>query len=262
MRSRAAWMVTVVGLGSATMGCVAEPAPPEVGDAERVVIADGAFVAGAALVAAALAEAALGLGQLDFDSDEETAAALLSTHASETLPGCADVTAGELSVDVDLGADCELSTGSVATGQVEATVSGAPPVATIALGAVDVDGWQLEGWLYSSPTGEGLHDLTVDLTSGPQDLEGDLDGRLEAATVTLSGTLTALSGDVATSVSLTSVIYTSGDCYPGGGTLVISQPPVHLSVELDGDTARTGEVLVPVGRTFDMEILPPYGDCP
>ena len=95
MRGLATWAAATVFLGGAAWGCAPAEEQPEVGDAEREVIADAAHVAGAALVAAALAETVLGLGQLDIDADLETNAGALSAHATETLPDCADVTGAE-----------------------------------------------------------------------------------------------------------------------------------------------------------------------
>ena len=261
---RRATFVAFVLLLVAGPACV-EPEPRRVEDAHREAISTAGESLGAVVESLAAAAEALGLDRALWESDASVAALAASEHAG-AFASCATVSLDGSTVTLGFGPapGCELPSGAQLEGSLEATFSAGSSgiAATLVLHGLAMDDRTVDGSLVLQAGGEGELTVAVDLEAGGGSIDGFLLAEVAGETVTVDGELEVASEESTTLVSATAVVYTAGDCYPSGGVVVVTRPPVQLTFEMDHDTTETGEVVVSVGRRDETLTLPPHGDCP
>jgi len=237
-----------------------------------------AYALGAATVPALLQVASVADSFFQFDptldptQTDSANTGLIRAHLAQNLGTTGDggVACGTLSVSgTTLTASfgplpgCTLKNGVVLSGTFAVTVtkSGSSLTVTFTFTSATVDGTALSGTA-SFTTSDGMT-LTVNanVTVGTTTIStNNLTVVGGNGAITLSGFVTN-TGDANTTLQLSSVVWSSGACYPSAGTLTITKGVLSETVTFNAATATTGVVAVTIVQLMVSATLPPYGKC-
>jgi len=113
--------------------------------------------------------------------------------------------------------------------------------------------------------------------TGTNVLETDLNLTVETETITFKGSATVNTNDIVTSgtgsykdtkdnvnvtVTYTDLKWAYADCYPSGGTIVVSDGKITATITFSSNSASSGDVTVKVGAVEKTIKLDSYGSCP
>lgn len=256
-----------LGLALAACGGLAEEAPLDAEAAE----ASATFDEGGAGVSTT--QAALRVSDTVFDFDPtldgaatpEVNAENIRAHVSAQLPaGCA-VTREGSTVTLSFGPPPGCTVGDLTlTGTVivSLTKQGSVTTASLTFTDVTVDGVPLSGSAVFTTTDGSTFDVALSLTKDTRTLTAQLRVVGAAGSFTVDGSASVSSSGVTTSLRITQLHYTEGDCYPDGGTVTVTQGRVSQVITFSAETADTGVVTVTTGRRTTTDTLPAYGSCP
>jgi hypothetical protein len=184
------------------------------------------------------------------------------------LAGCGMVSLAGTTVTAAFGAapGCTLGNGTTVSGSAAVAVSKSATTITLVLtfSKLVVDGKDLDGSLTFVTSDGSTFSVSGSFTTGGETL---MVTRLtitgKSGSFTLSGSVTAVeAGGAQTALTFNGVVYQTGKCYPGGGTMTVVKAGVTMTVTFTSDTASTGNVTVTQGRRSYPATLPAYGPCP
>jgi len=191
--------------------------------------------------------------------------AAVDNQAKMAGGSCTMVSTSGNTVTANFGAPpgCKLSNGLVVSGTVTATVSASGTTTSVALAFmnVTVNGRALSGTMSFATTNGTSFQTTVALTSGSM-LTGTVAITGSATGFTFNGTLSAVAGDATTTITLNNVVYVTGDCYPSGGSMVVTKGKTSETITFNAMSASSGQVTVTIGKRSFPTTLPAYGQCP
>jgi len=192
-----------------------------------------------------------------------------STRVGDNLAGCGTVMLAGTTLSVDFGAapGCTLKTGLQVSGALAATF-GRPDAGTVQVSvtftSLVVDGTSFNGSAaFATKNGSTFTFTATALTVGALTLDENLTvvGTLGGATLDGTATL-AQPGKVTTQLTITGLQLRERQCYPSGGTVVITQAPSTVTLTFTASTATTGVVQLtymigPLSVTTPLML--PYG---
>lgn len=179
--------------------------------------------------------------------------------------GCGSVSVSGTTVTVTFGPapGCALQNGAKISGSVSVGVekSGSTITLTLTLTQVVSNGVPLSGNATFVTTTGSSFTVTANVTSGTTTwVVTDLTATGGTGTATLNGSVT-VSGDTASSLTLTSLTWAAAACYPHSGTIASKKGLVTTVITFDANTPITGLVKVTVGRKTSTVPLPSHGQC-
>ncbi len=191
----------------------------------------------------------------------------IETHTHATLTECGTITRTGAMITIDFGtAGCTTPSGHVVSGTIGVLIGASAGEATAMLTFTSfvLDGTALSGTLgfRTSATTLGVNiDLTSG-TSGTTTLSGSLTITATSGAFGLDGTLTSTRASIQTSIAITSLRWTRGECYPGEGSIDATTGAIDQTMTFTSSTAMTGIVEVTEGPITTRQMLPPYAHCP
>lgn len=191
----------------------------------------------------------------------------VETHTRASLTGCGTVTRTGAMLTVDFGsAGCTTPSGHVVSGSIGVLIGANAGEATAALTFTSfvLDGTALSGTLGFRTSATTLG-VSIDLTSGTSattTLSGSLTIIATSGAFGLDGVLTSTRASTQTTIAITSLRWTRGECYPGEGSIDATTGRIEQTMTFTSSTAMTGIVEVSEGPITTTQMLPPYGSCP
>ena len=199
-------------------------------------------------------------------SDPPTNAGLIRDYAESQFGACATVVVRAAVVTITLnGSGCTLPNGTSASGTMTLSLTkmGTNTTIAIAFANATIDGRPVSGTLNMTTSNASDYSASGMVTSGANSLTfSDTQVTGIAGSFTINGAVVAVKDGATTNVTLSSVVYRAGDCYPSGGTARIMRGMVTSTITFTNATASTGTVSVSTGRITTNKQLPAYGACP
>lgn len=190
----------------------------------------------------------------------------VADHARMQLNGCGMVSVSGATVTVNFGAPpgCTTVNGLQVSGSVSVAVSGGggSVTATVTLTNVVAGGSALAGTVSVQSSNGTSYTVNLQLTGSSNAAMGTLTLNATPTQWTLNGPLSTTRSGTTTQMTLNSVTYHPGDCYPNGGSVTLARGPVTLTETFSAGTASSGQVTVTQGRRTYTSTLPAYGSCP
>ena len=191
----------------------------------------------------------------------------VSDHVAEVFPGCPTPTveSGTLTLDFGDSTACTGTNGMSITGSVSIalTKEGSTLTAVTTYTNMTVNGKSLDGSLtFVTTTGSGFT-VSGSVVSGDKTLTfSSLNVTGSPSSMTVTGGVAVVQGGATTQLDFQSVTYTTGACYPNGGSVVLTRGALEETITFSSTTPSTGEVSVEVARRTSTRTLPAYGTCP
>lgn len=203
----------------------------------------------------------------DFDptlDPTKSAEANAQAVAAHVDAACAKATVTGATVTIDFGTGCTLTSGLVVSGKATVALSSAAGTltATVTFESFAVEGTAVSGTATFATKDGSTFVVTLALTSGANAVSGKLDVVGAKGSFTTSGTLDATKTGLTSKLTLTSLLYVMGNCYPSGGTVAVTKGKVTIAYGFTASTPSTGQVTVTTGKKQTTETLPAYGSCP
>lgn len=191
----------------------------------------------------------------------------VSDRADSVFAGCPTPTieGNTLSVDFGDSATCTGTNGVSVQGAISIalTKEGSTLTAVVTYTDMTVNGRDLDGTLtFVTSTGSGFT-ISGNLSTGGKSITfSDLSVTGAPASMSINGEIAVAEDSMITNLVFDALTYSTGDCYPSGGSLTIGVGAVSQTVTFSSATPATGEVTVEVGRRTSTSTLPAYGNCP
>jgi hypothetical protein len=188
----------------------------------------------------------------------------IRSHVTQNLSGCGMVALSGTSVSVNFGSGCQINKNAI-SGSLTASVSksGGTVSVSLVLTNLIVDGKGLDGTATFATTNGSSFEVTANLMIGGERVTAQgLTISGNTGMFTMNGAASVISDGITTSLTFNQVAYTSGDCYPSGGALVIMKALITETITFSPASASSGTVSVTIGRRMSTKTLPSYGSCP
>lgn len=199
-------------------------------------------------------------------NSEENAQAVLNAISANSQ--CVDVTMGEdnITVQADFTGSCPVEYAGVnLEGSVSVSVLSEGGVVTVTFEFTDfsIDGLpELNGSGEISWDGSGNYELAIDLVAGATSISFQGALVVDQGSVFLSGSASYSKNTIEYVLTITDLVWETGDCYPSGGEIIIENGLLDKSIEFSESTPQTGEAEITIRNTTDVIVLPSWGSCP
>jgi hypothetical protein len=158
---------------------------------------------------------------------------------------------------------CTLKTGTTLSGTIAVTLSktGTSLAAAFQFTSAVVNGTAVSGTATLTTGDDFTFTVAANMTWGTASFStSGLTIQGSSGAVTFNGAITN-TADATTTLTLSSVVWNDGACYPSSGSLAIAKGALTETVTFAPTTATTGAVTVTVDNKTVNASLPSYGPC-